>query len=390
MMTYRLLFIANARCLPTAGGVERATLSLAQSLIAKGHYAAVLYTSSIDISGSDVCPIQEFCMPAAEPYRYDAEARLFYRQLLEREAINVVIFQNAVTDRRLFFLENAPGSVIKIANVNVEATHRIYPSARLAEYDCTTLKSGAWWLLWHTAPPLARRLSAKLLARHYRQLARCADAIVFRAEAHRRAAIALSGIDDAITCVVPNSCAFHIAGNEPCAKEKLLLFVGRLVAYKQPLHFLRAWQRLALAHPDWQAAIVGDGPERASLERYIARHSIERITLSGQCDPVPYYRRAAILAFTSATEGFGNVVVEAMAHGCVPVAYSTAEAMPEVITPECGIVSEPSPDALAVNIENLINSPERLRDMEREAVVRASAFTPEVIADKWLTLLSSH
>ena len=42
---YRILFIVNQRCLPTAGGVERSTLSLAQSLIKKGHYAAVLYMS---------------------------------------------------------------------------------------------------------------------------------------------------------------------------------------------------------------------------------------------------------------------------------------------------------------------------------------------------------
>ena len=164
--------------------------------------------------------------------------------------------------------------------------------------------------------------------------------------------------------------------------------MGRLVAYKQPIHFVEAWERLSRSHPDWHALIIGNGPERTAIESYIKNHGIERIALIGKADPLPYYRKASVIALTSATEGFGNVIVEGMALGCVPVAYSSAEAMPEIITPDCGIISDPSPEALASCIDSIISSPEHLAAISRAARDRAEAFSPETIADRWLSLLN--
>lgn len=387
---YRILFIANSRCLPTAGGVERSTLSLAQSLIKRGHYAAVLYTSRIDITDASACPLDEYSMPADKPYCYDEKAIKFYRSLIADEGFNVVVFQNAVTDRRLFFLENTPKEILRIANVNVEATHRIYRSSELAEYDFKSLKSAAWWAAWHITPHIARRLSATLLAKHYRQLAECADCIIFRADAHRKAAIALSAIDSTHTAVIPNSFSFdeEYISTPSDDKDKIILFVGRLVAYKQPIHFVKAWQQLLINHPDWHALIIGNGPERTAIESYIKNHGIERIALIGKADPLPYYRKASVIALTSATEGFGNVIVEGMALGCVPVAYSSAEAMPEVITDGTGLISDPNPEALAQCIDSIISSPEHLAAISRAARDRAEAFAPHIIAERWLSLLN--
>lgn len=385
---YRILFIVTQRCLPTAGGVERSTLSLAQSLIKKGHYVAVLYTSRIDISDASVCPLDEYSMPADKPYCYDEKAVGYYRSLITDEGFNVVVFQNAVTDRRLFFLENTPKGILRIANVNVEATHRIYRSTKLAEYDFRSLKSAAWWAAWHIAPHIARGLSTKLLAKHYRRLAECADCIVFRADAHRKAAITLSAIDSTLTAVIPNSYSFDEKDiSTPLDdKDKIILFVGRLVAYKQPMHFVKAWQQLLINHPDWHALIIGNGPEKTAIESYIKNHGIERIALVGRANPLPYYRKASIIVLTSATEGFGNVIVEGMALGCVPVAYSSAEAMPEVITDGTGLISDPNPEALAQCIDSIISSPEHLAAISRAARDRAEAFSPDIIADRWLSL----
>ncbi len=103
------------------------------------------------------------------------------------------------------------------------------------------------------------------------------------------------------------------------ARPASILAMGRLVPEKGFDTLLAAMGRLPEAV---RLAIVGEGPERASLERLAAASGLAgRVTLAGYAaQPWDAYAGARAFALTSTSESFGNVLVEAMASGLAIVA----------------------------------------------------------------------
>lgn len=94
--------------------------------------------------------------------------------------------------------------------------------------------------------------------------------------------------------------------------------VGRLVPIKNVSLFLESLQRLATrTREPFSAAIVGDGPLRAELEREVARRSLApRVRFTGwQRDLPAVYRELDIVCLTSLNEGTPVALIEAMATG---------------------------------------------------------------------------
>jgi glycosyltransferase involved in cell wall biosynthesis len=106
----------------------------------------------------------------------------------------------------------------------------------------------------------------------------------------------------------------NIATRKP-ADVLRLLSVGRLVESKN----LRLLLESLTAIPDssWRLDIVGDGPERANLERITGEHGLtERIHFHGHQQQLDsFYADADLHVFPSRLESLGLVVLEAMAHG---------------------------------------------------------------------------
>ena len=165
-------------------------------------------------------------------------------------------------------------------------------------------------------------------------------------------------------------------------------YVGRLVHSKGVDVLLRA---LAGLSGEWRAQIVGDGAERATLERLARSLGIGgRVEFPGWVDnaDVPGYLRGwHALALPSRTtahwrEQFGRVLIEAMACGVVPVGAATGE-IKHVIRSEGFVFPEDSEEALRNILQKLKNEPgecKRLADAGRKRVLEE--FTWDVLADK--------
>ena len=98
--------------------------------------------------------------------------------------------------------------------------------------------------------------------------------------------------------------------------SKRVLVVSRLEREKNVELAIKAF---ALAAPtDACLIIVGDGSQRAMLEAQAQAHLAGRVFFEGEQDPAPYYKVANLLLAPSFFEGYGMVVVEALAAG-IPV-----------------------------------------------------------------------
>jgi glycosyltransferase involved in cell wall biosynthesis len=116
--------------------------------------------------------------------------------------------------------------------------------------------------------------------------------------------------------------------------EKVVLAVGRLSKEKAFVDLIVAVKAMRELRPDllFHLWIVGEGPERGSIERAVHDCGLQgRVKMVGYVRDVrPYYRMANVLAISSVSEGSPNVLLEAMAAG-VPIAATCVGGIPEIV-----------------------------------------------------------
>ena len=106
----------------------------------------------------------------------------------------------------------------------------------------------------------------------------------------------------------------------------LVVAAGRLIPDKGFDGLIRAFAAVARGRADARLTIFGEGPERAKLEALVdAEGMAGRISLPGITDELLHeFARAPVVAVSSRREGFGNVVIEALAAGAQVVATDCA------------------------------------------------------------------
>ncbi|WP_165952764.1 glycosyltransferase family 4 protein [Kribbella albertanoniae] len=113
-----------------------------------------------------------------------------------------------------------------------------------------------------------------------------------------------------------------------------LVTIGGLEPRKNHSHLLRILGAAASRGHRYTLSIVGDGPERAALQKLAADLGIaEQLRFLGyQPDPRPILRQHRVYCHTATMESFGIVLVEAMAEG-LPVVAAPVGGIPDVIQP---------------------------------------------------------
>lgn len=165
-----------------------------------------------------------------------------------------------------------------------------------------------------------------------------------------------------------------------------VIFVGRLIEDKQVDLLLQAVAQLRMAFPRLRCQIVGDGPQRSSLEalaRSLEVADLVRFAGSVSGDEVIRLMKSAkVLAFPSRREGFGISVIEAQACGLVPVVVDSPLSAASTLIHDGvdGIVCAESAEALAASIGSLLGDRPRLTAMRARARQAAIAWDWDTIA----------
>lgn len=144
--------------------------------------------------------------------------------------------------------------------------------------------------------------------------------------------------------------------------------IARLFELKGHDALLSAVPRLAESVPSLRVLLVGDGDQRAELERMASELGIaERVVFAGLVPPsdIPsYVAQMDVLAHFSLREGLPRAVVQALAAGVPAVAYEL-DGTPEVVqTGQTGILCPPLDRVAAENaLLALLRNPEARRKM---------------------------
>ncbi len=134
------------------------------------------------------------------------------------------------------------------------------------------------------------------------------------------------------------------------ADEQLVIYVGRFVEAKGLRELIAAAQRLAAGNPRFRLALVGDGVMKAELMGMIEAAGLAgKVHLPGGLAPemvAQWICASDVLTLPSWSEGYPNVVVEALACGR-PVVATDVGGTREIVKPENGILIPPK-DAAAL------------------------------------------
>jgi glycosyltransferase involved in cell wall biosynthesis len=176
------------------------------------------------------------------------------------------------------------------------------------------------------------------------------------------------------------------------SKRNVILYVGRLEKMQKRIDLLAdIYKRLHSALIDWEFWVVGDGPDKKDFEGFCKTNSLDRVKFFGYQRPNSFYQEAKILAFTSANEGFGNVLIEAQQYGVVPVMFNSYSAAPDLVKDGLtGELIEPfKVDEYTDEVMKLSQNTELLVRYAREARIHARKFEYEAICKRWFDLLDN-
>lgn len=173
-------------------------------------------------------------------------------------------------------------------------------------------------------------------------------------------------------------------------KSKKVIAVSRHSYEKGLDRMLQIWQKIIAKHPDWCLEIYGKSNENQEMQELATALNIEQnVTFF---EPVKNindkYLEASILVMTSRTEGFGMVLVEAMASGLPCVAYDCPVGPRSIIVNnENGFLIEDGDiDSFVQKIELLIEDENFRISMGKNAKDSISKYDIESIMQQWKSL----
>jgi len=170
----------------------------------------------------------------------------------------------------------------------------------------------------------------------------------------------------------------------PSLNHPTIAVVARFKWYKRQSRFLAAMSLAARAVPSLEALLVGDGEDKALLEREVRAHGLERnVHFVGRVPDVRAYVAAAhAVCLTSDHEGFPNALLEGMAMGR-PAIATRVGGIPELVEDGVsGLLASTEPESIALAIEKLFCTSGLIERMSAAARARAEHFDwPRVVRE---------
>ena len=285
-----------------------------------------------------------------------------------------------------------------------ELTHRSPPGSAVVEiWNGVPWFSSLWrrapgvtWLhhvhrhMWDDALPrplnvAGRYLETRLAPRFYR------GSPVVTLSQSSRLEIEQIGIPAASLTVIPPGIHQRFSPDETMRSTfPSAIVVGRLAPVKRTLETLRALEPAHDRHPSFIVNVVGDGPLRADIQRWIADRNADWVHLHGRIDDdhlVRLYRQSWLVVSGSQAEGWGMSLTEAAACATPSVATDIAghrDAMTNGLT---GILV-PTVTDIGNAVGDLLDDTDRRMAMQNAALQFSRQYSWDAVAARQLAVVA--
>ena len=190
-----------------------------------------------------------------------------------------------------------------------------------------------------------------------RRVVRAADRLLVVSEDLGRLAVSEYGADPARVTAIANGCdanVFHLADRSGArdalgiaSDARLIVYAGRLVAEKGIRELIAASRRIAAERPSVELALIGGGPLANEVTQMAGAAAPLRVHLPGAIAPdavASWMTAGDVFALPSYSEGYPNVLVEALACGR-PIVATRVGGIPEIVDDSSGVLIAPRDEA---------------------------------------------
>lgn len=361
----KLLYITNG--INGAGGLER-VLSVKASYLAE-HYDYDV--TILSLNGNDQHPFYSFSpkikmisIPVfGNPLRYVRSYKKGIQEMVSSISPNVI----SVCDDGLkgFFIP-----MLVASNIPIVYERHVSKEIEMND-DFTFIKKALIQVKWRLMEKLASRFAA----------------FVLLTAGNKKEWLNLNN-----TLVIPNPLSFYPSASSSLATKKIIA-VGKQGYQKGYDRLLTSWKLVAAQHSDWHLEIYGTiAPEFKLQEQAISLGIVNTVHFyPPEKDIVSKYLDASVYVMSSRFEGFGMVLIEAMACGVPCVSFDCNYGPSDIIaTGEDGYVV-PNGDcvALADCIITLLDDVTLRTTMGKRAKENVQRFLPATVVKEWDVLFKS-
>lgn len=384
-----IAFVYPREIIAEQGGVQRVTSVLAdyfESIGINVFYLGVERTSSDEY----ISPRQFYL-----PFQKDVgDNYSFFLEFLHDNKISFVINQAGINpdiSRLVYSAKELNIKVISVVNNSIMSGIKNFSSL----YKRRARRYGLEFLL-----PLAnisfiniflRYLYKAKYQKHYKELYEISDRVVILSDSYRdELGFMLGYVPNDSVITIPNPVAFACREVNLSEKKNEVVFVGRVdCVYKQVDVLLEIWELLYQRFPEWELKIVG-GDGQGDIAILADKLGLKNISFEGFQDPTRYYSSASIFCLTSSSESFGVVLIEAMRFGVVPFAFSSYDAVYDIIdSPDVGVLIEPfNRRQYADELSKLMINRDRREQMAVSALHKSHSYSVYAVGSKWTAVFA--
>lgn len=393
-----ILFFTHQAPVPTKGGTERITCTIASSL--NLYYNCNCFSLYVTRDSCNVniekCFIKEYCL---ESCKNESDTIDNIHQILTENKIDVIIDQGSFKHIKIFKI------AISDLNCKLILAHHFEPGAECAFFNLKKLLYSRIYPL--TVRCIIRRLKNillytyekkqynKSLRESYAEAYNYADIVVLLCKEFINSYLKFSGTSDTKKFVIiPNALSFKefIHNSEIQNKGKIALIVSRLDdTHKRISLAIKIWQKIkrnSIAK-DWILKIVGEGPSMNKYKHLVNKNKIPDIYFYGRQDPINFYREAALFFMTSRSESWGLTLTEAQQFGVVPIAFNTYASLNSIIDDHINgiIIDEGNIESYVDEVLELMKDTQKRNEIAQNCIRSCQKFNPKVIAEKWYNLI---
>ncbi len=180
--------------------------------------------------------------------------------------------------------------------------------------------------------------------------------------------------------------------NPPERQPLLAIMVATLEPHKDHITLLNAWKILEEKTGSFKLLIAGNGGNYNSLTDYAKNLQLKTVDFLGSRTDIPeLLHKSSLFVFsTTLQEGFGTVLIEALASGCKVVATDVPACREVLQQGKFGLLVPPkNAAALAEAILLAMNEP-LTDEKQKEQLAYANRFTPGKMIDEYVRIVNSQ